>query len=667
MNLDEWALDLTQMVASSAESSDRFPEDVFTEEAINIIIAAGEAEDFQLCSYKARGMKVNAYNISSDGDCVDLFVTHRFESTQPSRITNSDVEKHFDWLRVFLAKCLQSNLRLKLEESAPEWEAAHDIHHHRDQITRARLYFLTDCVAREQSIKDMDLDGVRLTHHLWDINRLYKTQTSGNAAATIEIDFDKDFGGHLTCLGTTSEDSEYTTFLGFLPASLLVKIYEKYGPRLLERNVRTFLQARGKVNKGIRSTILNEPCRFLAYNNGLSATAEDVTLVRNDGGVCFLTHAKGFQIVNGGQTTASIYTAWKKDEADVSNIYVQIKLTCPSKPDAIDALAPKISQYANTQNKVNTADFSANEPYHLAMENLSRSMWAPAPAGSNILTKWFYERARGAYMDAIGRAATPAKKREFKIQHPPHQKFTKTDLAKAENTWRQYPNLVCLGAEKNFVEFTELLREHPVTPDEECFRHLVAKLILFRNTERVVQMQGYGGYRAQIVAYSLSWISHQTGQQLDLDTIWSEQGLSEEMKQVIARVSEEAHRHLVQGSGGRNVTEWAKRDECWVGFRKVAIQVKIPGLKRKGRMSDDNGKPPVGIHIEGNDPVLLLGGAGWKSLSAWAKETDNLQPWQRGIAYSIGRALEGGKNPSEKQLNQARIILDESSRLGFKI
>jgi hypothetical protein len=666
MNLEEWALELSQSVASNAEASDRFPEDVFTEEALNIIMAVGEAEDFHLCSYKARGMKVNAYNISSDGDCVDLFVTHRMESEPPSRITNSDVEKHFDWLQGFLAKCLQTSLRLKLEESAPEWEAAHDIHHHRDQITRARLYLITDSIARDQSIKDMDLDGVRLTHHLWDIGRLYKTQTSGNAAAAIEINFLEDFGGHLTCLGTTSSDDEYTTFLGFLPAELLVRIYEKYGPRLLERNVRTFLQARGKVNQGIRKTILEEPCRFLAYNNGLSAIADHVSVQQNEGGVCFLTSVKGFQIVNGGQTTASIYTTWKKDKAVVSDIHVQIKLTCPNDVTAIDELAPKISQFANTQNKVNTADFSANDPYHLAMEKLSRSIWAPAPAGSNMLTKWFYERARGAYMDAIGRAPTPAKKREFKIQHPPHQKFTKTDLAKAENTWSQRPQLVCLGAEKNFVEFTDKLREKPVVPDEANFRNLVAKLILFRAAERVVQAQAYGGYRAQIVAYTLAWISHATAQQLDLDPIWQEQSLTEALKEVIAKVSEQAHHHLVHEGGGRNVTEWAKREECWISFRNHVIPIKLPKVKAVAKNGGGSMATRPGIYIAPDDPVLQLGGAGWKSLSSWAKETSNLQIWQRSIAYSIGRLLDAEKNPSEKQLKQAHIILEESRRLGFK-
>src|SRR5262249_732398 len=156
--------------------------------------------------------------------------------------------------------------------------------------------------------------------------------------------------------------------------------------------------------------------------------------------------------VNGGQTTASLYSAVKKDKADVSGISVQVKLTMPREASAIDELAPKISLYANSQNKVNTADFSANHPFHAGVEELSRTIWAPAASGSQLETKWYYERARGSYMDELGRPGV-ADRNRWKIQHPPSQKFVKTDLAKFEHSWDQLPHLVSRGAEKNFVEF----------------------------------------------------------------------------------------------------------------------------------------------------------------------------------------------------------------------
>ncbi len=86
------------------------------------------------------------------------------------------------------------------------------------------------------------------------------------------------------------------------------------GGRLLEGNVRSFLSLRSTVNKDIRATILKDPEHFFVYNNGIAVTVEDMTL--NDKGK--LLKATDFQIINGGQTTASLARAVYSDKADVS-------------------------------------------------------------------------------------------------------------------------------------------------------------------------------------------------------------------------------------------------------------------------------------------------------------------------------------------------------------
>jgi hypothetical protein len=62
------------------------------------------------------------------------------------------------------------------------------------------------------------------------------------------------------CIRFADPSYEYATYVGYFPAALLVRIYERYGARLLERNVRSFLQARGKINREIRETILRGTC-----------------------------------------------------------------------------------------------------------------------------------------------------------------------------------------------------------------------------------------------------------------------------------------------------------------------------------------------------------------------------------------------------------------------
>lgn len=672
MTLEEFAANLRQDVLVRGSDSPNYEVDVFTEDVVEAMTDAGEADGFILCNCDGRGYKINAYNVSSDGDCIDLFVSIYTKHTPPQRVPAAEVDRHFNRLRGFFQRALTDNFRAGLEESSPEFDAADSIHSSRKDVTRGRLFLLTDGVTSAREYEDALVDGVNFSHHVWDIERIFRMETSGAVRETIDVTFE-EFGDRVVCICSADPAYEYATYVGYFPASLLVRIYERYGARLLERNVRSFLQARGKINRGIRDTILHEPQRFLAYNNGISATAERVEHELSAGNVVFLNRAVGFQIVNGGQTTASLYTAVKKDKADVSSISVQVKVTVPKDPAAIDQLAPRISLYANSQNKVNTADFSANHPFHLKIEELSRTIWAPAPAGTQIETRWYYERARGSYSDAMARAGTIAERKRWKIQHPVSQKFSKTDLAKFEHTWDQKPHTVSRGSEKNFVEFmAELSEKRPPVPDEGYFRHLTARAILFRRAEKLVQAQNYGGYRANVVTYSLAWLSHHTAQKIDLDRIWRAQALPQELDEAIRIVSKAAYDHLVAGAQGGNVTEWAKKERCWEKFRTCEIGIS-GNLLRPLITSRDISHTRTSVVGDGMVQadvyarIRLVPADEWFAISGWAKETGNLASWQRSLAYSLGRLAAQNKEPSTKQAQQGQKILEEVRRLGFRM
>jgi len=387
------------------------------------------------------------------------------------------------------------------EEASPIFDLANRIHELKDTLINIRLFLLTDGKVNVEPIDDIKENNLSISHNVWDIQRIFRLRSSGKKREAIEVDFENEFGGCIPCLPLTESNPDYVTYLAIIPGKMLVELYGKYGPRLLERNVRSFLQVRGNINKGIRKTILDEPHMFLAYNNGLSSTAEKIEITSLNG-VSGIKWARDFQIVNGGQTTASIYHAYKKDKADVSNIFVQVKLTVLKDAGKIDSFVPKISLYANSQNKVNVADFSANKPFHIKLEELSRTIWAPAPLGMQLQTRWYYERARGQYLDEKGREGTFSRKKAFEAINPIRQKFTKTDLAKFENTWNQLPHKVSRGAEKNFNEFMVLLQERgEFQPDRTYYEHLIAKAILFRLAEKLIQKQQYGGYRANIGSF----------------------------------------------------------------------------------------------------------------------------------------------------------------------
>ena len=682
MDLDQFAEEFRQEVLSQCddEDSSHFREDKFTEVMIDYLKQANEVDDGEVCYHKhdSRGEKLNGFSISGDGECVDLFVCSFNGSAPLQSIPNSEVKTHFKRLLRFFEAALDAPSR-GFEDASPIFDVAQQIHVQREELTKARFFFLTDGVVKNSEIEDTTLGGVGIQHFIWDIEKLHRFVTSGMQREVIEINFADQFDGAVPCVGMADATDEYCTYLAFFPGALLAKLYGEYGPRLLEKNVRSFLQAKGKINKGIRDTILNEPHRFLAYNNGISATAEQIKVEHASKGLHLLKWARDFQIVNGGQTTASIYHAFKKSDADLSKLAIQVKLTVLNDPKKIDVFVPLISRYANSQNKVNAADFSANHPYHVTLEELSRTIWAPAASGTERQTHWYYERARGSYLDDKGRQGTPARIRAFEALNPLRQKFTKTDLAKFENTWNQYPHLVSMGAEKNFIKFTELFIEkgHPEV-DPEYFQRLIAKAILFKRAERIVSEQDYGGFRAQIVTYSLAWLSHHTAQKIDLDKIWRGQDISKIVSDSTRIVSEQANAHiLAPPPNRRNPGEWSKHPDCWNTFRDRAIKIpaalqkELVALRRPqdGRYTPSTSRNPVVHDAETAreiDHTMEISADTWFKISNWAKETDNLAPWQRSLAFSLGRLASQQRTPSAKQAAQGIKIIEEAQRLGFK-
>ena len=573
-HLDLFAEQFRQdIIAGSRDiGAETFSEEQFTDLMLGYLADAGEIDDRELCSHRARGIKVNGYAFFDDNESLDLFVSHYTGECPPVRVTRGDLQQQLKRLRTFFDRAIQHNYT-NLEESSPAFALADRIYQLRSRLTRIRLFALTDGIANIGAIEDENCGSYRISSHIWDMQRLHQRVTSENRPEPIEIDMTRDFGKPLLCLPMPEENPVYTSYLCIMSADVLADLYEKFGPRLLERNVRAYLQMRGNVNKGIRDTILKQPHMFLAYNNGISATAENVDLVDTDGGMPGISRIRDFQIVNGGQTTASIYHVRTKDKKDVAGAYVQVKLTVLKNQEHIDDIVPKISEYANSQNKINIADFTSNDPFHVTIQKLSRQIWAPAKRGSQLQTHWYYERARGQYQDDKARKITSKQRKIFGEQNPTGQRFTKTDLAKFEQSWNQLPHIVSLGAEKNYRDFIIRYREQgEFIPDTQYFRILIAQAILFRRTDKIVHSQKYGGYKANIVTYTIALLSKHTNQRVDLERIWKEQGLSPALEGDIIALSRIVQAHITAPPGGKNITEWCKKEECW----KSLLEKDIP-------------------------------------------------------------------------------------------
>ncbi|MCF7552182.1 AIPR family protein [Pseudonocardia sp. WMMC193] len=670
--LDDFARDTVQDALLTAEANDSTVVEAYTQRMLEHLTDAGETDDALACYHRARGIEVSGYGVNADSDTVDVFLSQFRQDVPRYNLTKTELETAVRRLAGFVRRCREGYSQ-QIEDASPAFDMVQDLEGALKTARKVRLFVLTNGLSKLRTLEADVGPDMAAEVKVWDLERLHRLLRSGTLHEPIVVDFVERFGAPLACLSTPETDRDYAVLMTIIPGGVLDNLYAEFGSRLLELNVRSFLQAKGAVNRGIRDTLINNPERFLAYNNGISATASRVETTTTPDGGLGIVRLHDLQIVNGGQTTASIHTTARRGKIDLGKVFVQAKVTVVS-PERLLEIVPSISRYSNTQNKVTTADFSSNDGFHVDVEKLSRSVWAPSPTGDGQETHWFYERARGQYADELARR-TPAQQRAWKLANPSRQKFTKTDLAKFENAWAQKPHLVSRGAEKNFREFMATISDATPPPvvDETSFRNLVAKAILFRQTEGIVSAQQYGGYRAQVVSYTIARLVRATDERLDLHAIWLTQGLSPALRDAIAELSRPVQASLVTPPNGANISEWCKNVKAWM--RVEAIPWTVPAaleselLGRHAVRSRDRQQALLQDAARAQpliDRAASVAAPIWLEAAAWAKENDQLEPFQRGLALNLGRRAERGLAPTDRQAKQGLALLQEAVLAGFQ-
>jgi hypothetical protein len=679
MNLELFAREFLEDILSLAQASEdgEYQENVFTETAIGYLAQVGECFDPQIAYYSAKGSKLNAWEYNYDNDTVDLFVSVFDNSAPVAKMSKGLLMDSFRRCRKFLELSL-GGLHRGIEESSKAFEVAQTIHSMKSEIESVRVFLLTNCVAFSDKIENTVVGTIKVEHHVWDVERFFQTFAGSGGREPIELDI-SSLGGGLPCVKLLDDNEVYDSFVGMIPGTVLAGLYGKWGQRLLEQNVRAYLQARGNVNKGIIKTIAETPHMFLAYNNGISTTAESVELLKDDGSSQLkIARMKNFQIVNGGQTTASLYHAVKKNRADLSKVQILFKLTVLKDASKLAEHVPLISRYANTQTKVNVSDFSANDPYHLELERQSRSVWVPNPDSRGKSTsKWYYERARGQYINDMIMEGTPSKMAAFKLQYPKNQILTKTTVAKFEMSWRQCPHYVSQGAETNFIHFmNEVVGEQVgFKPDETYFKRIVAEAILFKECDDLVKEKELGGYKANVVTYSVALLSFLTAMRINRDQIWQAQGVGSGVRNALSRIADVVWAHINSPpKEGMNIGSYCKREYCWTSLRDrdhnldaLAISTMQAELLANGPPSPSSLRDTLSEDDERMIAEALLNPEKvWKRLSRWGAQTKVLEGWERSLAYSIGEYVRKKRKISPKQAKQGLRVLSLAVQKGFK-
>ena len=566
--------------------SEDFLPQAFTDLVLDNLEEHGFWPDYQLAYHHKTGAHVNGWGYDPAARKLYLCVTDFVEANDARTLPKSGFDAIAKQLKGFYKKA--KNDKLGIPEHNPVLDLADKIASGVD-FDSIEAYVLTNRVCKAESREDV-YEDVPVLVKVWDLETIRRSRTTGSSPEPIVVNFVETFGAGLPCLIAPQEHPDVQILLAFIPGTQLAHIYDTYGPRLLEQNVRSFLMVRGKINKGIRDTLKSTPERFLAYNNGLTATASSIVVEPDADGQLSLVLAKDLQIVNGGQTTASIAFAKREQdsEIDLDSVFVQMKLAVVN-PELLEDIVPSISRFANRQNVVQDSDLSANNEDLREIERLSRAVWTPI-YNTGRQTKWYFERARGSYAIDKLLAGKQAAQQTFTRDHPTSQRFGKNDLALYENTWSKLPHVVCRGGQKNFAEFivridesfhskSEALNPTDSPSDEELktqnlqiFKDLIAKAILFKQADRLVNHALGGTYKRAVVVYTLAYLLEHATETPSLTLIWGNQDIDESLEMAIVEITGPLKNYLIDSAGGRNITEWAKSEACWKAIRSQTFQ-----------------------------------------------------------------------------------------------
>ncbi|MCD8372940.1 MAG: AIPR family protein [Clostridia bacterium] len=725
-------------------------EDEFLSRTLGMLEDYDEIQDSQKlgvgdkrCSGQ-RIMRVDGYSFDETDHSIDLFISDFQDTYDTDNLTMSRVDELYWRMYYFLDEVCNGNIGDYFDDSDDILKVAklikyrvNAINDDPQQILKIKMFILTNkdlstdlldrnlletkikktkgaskVVKSNKKIKKTDFNGKPLEINLWHLERFFEKEKSFSSDPIV-IDFVNNFDSEgLPCIkGNIGDNLGYEAYIAIIPGKTLASIYIEHGSKVLEGNVRAFLGTSGSksVNSGIRRTINNEPDKFFTYNNGIATTAADVETEEKDGQL-YITKIVDLQIINGGQTTASLAEAvLKKTNTDLSGIFVPMKLTVIDDRETendegvrfYDEMVQNIAKYANSQNKVTAADLFSNDPFHIWMEKTSKKVLAPAVKFS-VPTGWYYERSRKRYLQEQFKLVGANDKKRFAARFPKSQVITKEQLGMYLTAISQKPHIVAKG--KNFVikEFNTLVSQSYKSDksvfNEFYFKKCVCSAIIYRtvdeyletNKDSVKKHTGFwykaGGYKLDIVPYTIAKIISciPGGFTLNWDLIWNRQGLSAAFMHEIEIVTKMTN-DFICDSNGVIVTEYCKRLDTWERYRdkvnyhlseKFINELMPESLMKEQETSvkrEEKDKSDLKYVME----IINLGADYWKRLLEEAKIHSALgytdQTW---LLQAISFAEKGqipcsaaGKVPA-KTMTMAKTIFeikDKLESLGIKV
>ncbi len=687
--IEELKSDVASLVYSDGDGASF--EDKFTEYCVEIFESIGKSEGARVLSYvhpNSQGgidWKLNGYclrdkfkdeNNKEYFETIDLFITYFKTDNYEYNIAKDEYTKSLNQIKRFINSSFKRHIDYIDNSHSELLELIKIIEKQGKDFDRINIYFLINGFSAHEKER-LEIDNVDVFVHTWDIDRLYKINSTNSSHEPIEIDFEifSDGGKGLDCLQVPNIDIMYDCYLAIVPGEVLAKLYKEFSNELLESNVRAFLGQAGKFNKGIRDTIRNKPQMFLPYNNGITATAENVvTEIVNDRLV--IKKLSDFQIVNGGQTTASLFHTKKKfKDTDLSKIFVQMKLTVIKDREQKEIEVPNISRFANSQNKVSELDLSSNNPYFVQIENLSRKKYVINPENKNQSFLWFFERVNGQYRETMNKLSTISLQNKFKEQNPSGLKFVKSDVAKFINTWEQEPHYVAQGSQKNFIYFIKKINEPSYKskfPGENFYRKLISNAIIFKSFDSLfgrknVDAIGDTNLKVFTVAYSVSYFHFLTENRIDLWKIYEDQKVSNELNSYFRELLVFVYGHLISESNNSLMSEFTKKESTWKKLKEtpysknLILSLSNYLVSADERDKRENEKETDLSNVENSifltSEIQKMGLKFWDGFRIYLDKEKDLV-FNQILMFDLLKKLKDNKNLTSRELTFGKKVLD---------
>ena len=644
-----------------------------------------------------RKLAFDAYAFDEADSSIVLLLTEFNNSIERKNMIQSRINELYGYMKNFIEEAYKGDIKAHCDDGDPviniakEFKSKIGKNKYETEILKFKFYIVTNCELSQKikTLNQEDLFECPVEVNLWTIERFFQRETALSSESIHIACEDFDLPEGMQCLKANIGDhGDYDAYLAIVPGKFLADIYLKHGSRLLEGNVRSFLSARGKVNKQIRETINSTKNRhnFFIYNNGIAVVANRIELSRDGRILSF----DDFQIINGGQTTASLANCLIKRESDLNEIFVPMKLTVlnieidsernQEEMEQYETMTQQISKCANCQNPVSDADFFSNHPFHVQIEQLSKKYPAPPVDGHPYQTIWFYERARGSWEQSQMKM-NQSQRDKFREIHPKSQMVTKAKLAKCLNSVYMNPHMVCSSNNmKSFATIVDdLWKNSKDNINEFFFQKAIGSVILFDSIDKIVAdatgiWYDKGGNKAQIVPYTVAKLISLIPSDKDLDwrNIWKNQKLYHALMRQAEIIAQEANNYIAD-SGGMIAREYARKADTWKKFRDdYPIKLTDDFLKSLVSRTETNEetKRAKKAHKFNSDidlsvKVFELGASYWEKFYNDLEKNRLLSGGDRDYISSIIKYVKRGSLLSGAQCKKLLKIIEKAEDLGY--